>query len=103
VLRYLKSKRQDLDLHRFHGSVNHFPILSMVFFLACLGMSGFPITPSFIGEDLVFSHIHADQVGLAFVTSLSLILDGLAIMRVFARVFFGPDVKSMYSNAYRSS
>ncbi|MFM7310717.1 MAG: proton-conducting transporter membrane subunit [Flavobacteriales bacterium] len=103
VLRYLKAKRQDLDLHRFHGLVNHFPVIAMVFFMACLGMSGFPITPSFIGEDLIFSHIHADQIGLAFICSLSLILDGLAIMRLFARVFFGPDVKSMYSNAYRSS
>ncbi|MFM7814421.1 MAG: proton-conducting transporter membrane subunit, partial [Flavobacteriales bacterium] len=91
------------DLHRFHGLVHHFPVIAMVFFMACLGMSGFPITPSFIGEDLIFSHIHADQIGLAFICSLSLILDGLAIMRLFARVFFGPDVKSMYSNAYRSS
>jgi NADH:ubiquinone oxidoreductase subunit 5 (subunit L)/multisubunit Na+/H+ antiporter MnhA subunit len=103
VLRFLKNKHQDLDLHRFHGLVNHFPMLAMVFFLSCLGMSGFPITPSFIGEDLIFSHIHSDQVVLAFVCALSLIMDGLAIMRVFARVFFGPDVKSMYSNAYRSS
>ncbi len=35
----------------------------MVFFLCCLGATGFPITPTFIGEDLIFTHIHEDQCG----------------------------------------
>jgi formate hydrogenlyase subunit 3/multisubunit Na+/H+ antiporter MnhD subunit len=71
--------------------------------LACLGLSGFPITPTFIGEDLIFSHIHEDQALLALFISLSFIIDGLAIIRIYARVFLGPHVKSIYEMAYRSS
>jgi NADH-quinone oxidoreductase subunit L len=64
---------------------------------------GFPITPTFIGEDLIFTHIHEDQVVLATFVALSFIIDGLAIIRIFARVFLGPHVRSVYEMAYRSS
>ena len=47
--------------------------------------------------------IHEDQVVLAFFVSLSFIIDGLSIIRVYARVFLGPHVKSVYEMAYRSS
>ncbi|MBA4053590.1 MAG: hypothetical protein C0490_02660, partial [Marivirga sp.] len=88
---------------QFHGHSYKHPKMALVFFLACLGASGFPITPTFIGEDLMFSHIHEDQVFFAFVVSLSFIIDGLSIMRIYARVFLGPHVKSQYDMAYRSS
>jgi formate hydrogenlyase subunit 3/multisubunit Na+/H+ antiporter MnhD subunit len=68
-----------------------------------LGLSGFPITPTFIGEDLIFSHIHENQVVLASFVALSFIIDGLAIMRIYARVFLGPHIKNYHSIAYRSS
>jgi formate hydrogenlyase subunit 3/multisubunit Na+/H+ antiporter MnhD subunit len=71
--------------------------------MACLGVSGFPISPTFIGEDLIFTHIHADQVLLAFVISISFIVDGLALIRLYARLFMGPHAKSVYEMAYRSS
>jgi len=40
---------------------------------------------------------------LAFFTSLSFVVDGLAIIRIYARVFLGPHSKSVYEMAYRSS
>ncbi|WP_210422381.1 hypothetical protein [Spirosoma sp. KCTC 42546] len=58
--------------------------------------------PTFVGEDLMFTHIHENQAVLAFFTSLSFIIDGLAIMRIYARIFLGPYQKSMYEMAYRS-
>jgi formate hydrogenlyase subunit 3/multisubunit Na+/H+ antiporter MnhD subunit len=77
--------------------------MALVFLLACLGLAGFPITPSFVGEDLIFSHIHEEQFVLAFFIALSFIVDGLAIIRIYGRVFLGPHVKSIYEMAYRSS
>jgi len=74
-----------------------------VFLISCLGLSGFPITPTVIGEDLIFNHIHEDQFWLAAFISLSFIIDGLSIIRIYARVFLGPHVKSVYDMAYRSS
>jgi hypothetical protein len=99
----LKLQVKNITLNQFHGHVYKRPALAMVFLLACLGLSGFPVTPTFIGEDLLFSHIHEDQFLLAFFVALSFILDGLAIIRMYARVFLGPHVKSQYEMAYRSS
>lgn len=103
ILRTMKKREGTVDLNQFHGYSWKYPRLAILFLLACLGASGFPITPTFIGEDLIFTHIHEDQVLLAASTALSLILDGLAIIRIYARVFLGPHIKSIYEMAYRSS
>lgn len=102
-LRRLRRFEGGIDLDRFHGHSYLHPKIALVFLLACLGMAGFPITPAFIGEDLVFTHIHEDQPALALFTALSLIIDGIAIIRIYARLFMGPHVKSVYDMGYRSS
>jgi hypothetical protein len=102
-LRRLKLLEGSIDLNQFHGHSYKHPKIALVFFLACLGVTGFPITPTFIGEDLIFSHIHEDQALLAFITSLCFIIDGIAIIRIYGRVFLGPHAKSVYEMAYRSS
>ncbi len=101
-LRKLRTS-ENIDLDQFHGHSYEHPRLSFVFLLACLGLTGFPLTPTFIGEDLIFSHIHEDQILLAILTSLSFIIDGLALIRIYARVFLGPHSKSYHEVAYKSS
>ncbi|MCK6616649.1 MAG: hypothetical protein L6Q51_03305 [Cyclobacteriaceae bacterium] len=103
ALHRLKYLEGSIDMDRFHGHSYKHPKIALVFLLSCLGVSGFPITPTFLGEDLIFSHIHEDQIALAFLTSLSFIVDGLAIIRIYARVFLGPHSRSVYEMAYRSS
>jgi NADH:ubiquinone oxidoreductase subunit 5 (subunit L)/multisubunit Na+/H+ antiporter MnhA subunit len=103
VLRSLKGIEGNIDLDQFHGHSYKHPRFAFVFLVACLAATGFPITPTFVGEDLIFSHIHEDQPLLAFFVSLSFIIDGLTIIRIYARVFLGPHVKSVYEMAYRSS
>jgi NADH-quinone oxidoreductase subunit L len=99
----LKTLETYIDLDRFHGHSYKHPMISFVFLMCCLGVSGFPITPTFIGEDLIFTHIHENQPALAALVALSFVIDGLAIIRIFARVFLGPHVHSVYEMAYRSS
>jgi NADH:ubiquinone oxidoreductase subunit 4 (subunit M) len=103
TLRRLKHLEGSIDLDQFQGHVYKHPKIAFVFLIACLAVSGFPITPTFIGEDLIFMHIHEHQYVLALFTSLSFIVDGLAIIRIYARTFLGPHVKSVYDMAYRSS
>jgi NADH:ubiquinone oxidoreductase subunit 5 (subunit L)/multisubunit Na+/H+ antiporter MnhA subunit len=102
-LNRMRKIETNIDLTRFNGHVFKHPKQAILFLIACLGLSGFPITPTFIGEDLVFSHIHANQYALAFFVSASFIMDGLAILRIYARVFLGPHVHSIYEMGYRSS
>jgi NADH-quinone oxidoreductase subunit L len=102
-LRHLKKLEGNIDLDQFHGHAYKHPRLGLAFLLSCLGLAGFPITPTFLGEDLIFSHIHPEQAVLAFFIALSFIVDALAIIRIYARVFLGPHVRSVYEMAYRSS
>jgi len=103
VLVKLKSVEGNIDLDRFHGHAYHHPRLALYFLICSLGLSGFPISPSFIGEDLIFMHIQSKQWGLAIFTSLSFVIDGLAILRIYGRVFLGPHSRSVYEMGYRSS
>lgn len=96
-------KTEWISLDNFYGHIYEYPKTGFVFLMVCLGLSGFPITPSFVGEDLIFSHIHLSQVGLAFFTAFSLVINGLATMRIYARVFLGPHIKTYHQIAKRSS
>jgi NADH-quinone oxidoreductase subunit L len=95
---YITKVDPSIDLNKFHGYANSRPVLAFVFLIACLGLAGFPITPTFIGEDLIYSHIHENQFSLAFLVALSFIIDGLAIIRLYARIFMGP-YNTLYSKS----
>lgn len=103
ALERLRRIEGGIDLTRFHGHYYEHPRTSFVVLLASLAISGFPITTAFLGEDLLFAHIGEDQLGLAVLFSLSFVIDGLAAVRIFARIFFGPHVKTYHAVAYRSS
>lgn len=103
VLKRLKNRGESIFLDKFHGHSYVRPRLSVAFLIACLGLSGFPITPTFIGEDLILGHLHENQIGLTLLISLILILDGLAIYRIYARLFLGPHGGAYHESAYRSS
>jgi formate hydrogenlyase subunit 3/multisubunit Na+/H+ antiporter MnhD subunit len=103
ALERLRRLEGGIDLTRFHGHYYEHPRISFAVLLASLAISGFPITTAFLGEDLLFAHIGEDQLGLAVLFSLSFVIDGLAALRIFARIFFGPHVKTYHEVAYRSS
>lgn len=99
----LRNLEEWVSLDKFYGHSYEHPKIALIFLIACLGVAGFPITPTFIGEDLIFSHIHEDQVLLAFFIAMSLIINGLAAIRIYARIFLGPHVKTYHEVAKRSS
>lgn len=99
----LRSLEKWVSLDKFYGHAYEHPKIALIFLLASLGVAGFPITPTFIGEDLIFSHIKENQVILALLISLSLIINGLASIRIYSRIFLGPHVKTYHDVAKRSS
>jgi len=103
VIKRLKYMGESVYLNKFHGLSYIRPRLSVAFLIACLGLSGFPITPTFIGEDLILGHLHENQIGLTLLIALILILDGLAIYRIYARLFLGPHDRGYHETAFRSS
>jgi NADH-quinone oxidoreductase subunit L len=99
----LKKIENNVNLNEFHGHSFEHPNLGLLFLLACLGLAGFPITPTFIGLDLVFSHIHENQVVLAYAAASSFILAGISLIRLYSRLFLGPHTKTYHEVPYKSS
>ena len=93
-------RKENPGLDHFHGYAARYPRMAFVFLLLCLSLSGFPISPTFVGEDLIFSHIRSNQALIAGLSALSFILNGLAVIRIYARVFMGPRAGRFY---YRSA
>jgi NADH:ubiquinone oxidoreductase subunit 5 (subunit L)/multisubunit Na+/H+ antiporter MnhA subunit len=93
----------DILLNRYHGYSHDKPVIAFIFLLCCLGLVGFPFTPTFIGIDVLFTHIHKDQVLLLVTTSLSFIFIELAILRLYARIFLGQHKRNDHPIAFRSS
>lgn len=91
------------NLNKYNGHVYEYPRLALIFFIAGLGVMGFPITPTFIGVDLLFSHIHEDQYLLAAFDAISFIFGGIALIRIYARLFLGPHIKNYHPIAIKSS
>jgi NADH-quinone oxidoreductase subunit L len=99
----IKSIDNNIDLNGFHGYTYEQPTLAFVFLLSCLGLLGFPITPTFIGVDLLFSHINKEQGVLIVITSLSFVFIELSVLRIYARIFRGQHKKAYHAIAFRSS
>lgn len=94
-VRTLEGRR--IGLNKYHGLIARHKGLAFIFLLACLGVSGFPITTTFLGEDLILGHIRSEQVLLAFLVSLTFIVNGIATLRIYSRIFLG-HVNRNYQN-----
>jgi hypothetical protein len=66
-------------------------------------MFGFPITSAFLGLELIYGYIHLDQVVLVSLVSLGLVINSLSVIRMYARIFLGPHVKTYHEAARKSS
>ncbi|MFN4080907.1 MAG: proton-conducting transporter membrane subunit [Saprospiraceae bacterium] len=83
-----------IGLNQFHGLVAKYQVLAFLFLIACLGVAGFPITTAFLGEDLILTHIREDQYALAALIPLTFIINGISVIRIYARVFLGHNARS---------
>jgi NADH-quinone oxidoreductase subunit L len=103
ILISLKNKGNNIHMNTFNGHAYEHPGSAFIFLLCCLALIGFPFTPTFLGIDLLFTHIHADQTVLITMTALSFIFIELAILRIYARIYMGPHHRNDHPIAYRSS
>ena len=102
-LKSLKEKGESTQLDTFHGHVHHYSWIGFWFLVACLAFVGLPFTPTFIGIDLMFTHVDKDEYLLIVFTSISFLFIEISVLRLYARVFLGPNPKSVHHTSYRSS
>lgn len=97
IITWMKKNIGQSGLFEYHGNVRRYPVLAFLFLLSTLGMMGFPISPTFLGVDLLFSHIHENQFLLAFFAALAFVMEGIAAVRIFARLFLGSKKSKPFS------
>jgi NADH-quinone oxidoreductase subunit L len=102
-LNKLRAANQEIGLNRFHGYAYEKPVLAFLFLLCCMASFGFPITATFLGIDLLFTHIGKEQGVLLFLAASSFIFIELCLLRIYARIFLGPHKRNDHPIAFRSS
>jgi NADH:ubiquinone oxidoreductase subunit 5 (subunit L)/multisubunit Na+/H+ antiporter MnhA subunit len=104
VLRSLLQKEpRHFNLYTHQGHVFEYRTMAFVFLICTLGLMGSPISPTFIGEDLIYSHIGADQPVFALLNASTYIVGGIALMRLYSRLFLGPHNKTYHPIPYKNA
>ncbi|NBX83529.1 hypothetical protein EBQ90_10690 [bacterium] len=78
------------ELSTFHGYYAESGKKNFFFLICCLGLSGFPISPSYLGEDLILHHATQDRLWLALLIAFCFIISGISALRIYSRLFLGP-------------
>jgi len=100
---YLEAEGESTALRDYHGSIYAFKKLGHVFFIVCLLFMAFPISPSFLAQDILLSFIPGSHAVQILLFCLAYLIMGVSIMRLYTKVFFGPHKASHHEIAYRSS
>ena len=99
----LKLIEKNINLNDFYGYNHEHPKFGFWFLVSCLAFVGLPFSPTFIGVDLMFNHIDKDEFLLTGITAISFLFIEIAVLRIYARLFLGPNKKQNHPIAYRSS
>ncbi len=79
-----------IPMTRYNGMGLVAPGGSIMLFIAVLGVSGFPISPTYIGQDLILHHASSEFIWLVLVLALAIVINGISLARIYTRVCFGP-------------
>jgi len=103
IVLYILNKTEKFNLDDYYGHAIEHKIKAFIFLLSAVALGGFPITTTFLGEDLLFSHVHITQPFFMGMLAINYVIAGIAIMRIYARIFLGPNHKWYRPEARRSA
>jgi len=69
------------------------PIHALLFFLTFLGLVGFPITPAFLGQDLMLFHLSSEHAWMAPLVAIAFVLNGISASGIYMRICAGRPVE----------
>ena len=73
----------------YRGMSETQPKFSLLLFLSFLGLVGFPISPAFLGEDLLLSHASSHDPWFALPITIAFVINGISAARIFQRLCMG--------------
>ena len=103
ILHYLGRKEGQITLDAYQGHIYEHKLSGLLFLLASLAIGCFPITPSFIGLDLMFMEMGEGQYHNVVAVVLCFVFMEIAALRIYARAFLGQHSKAYHEIAFRNS
>jgi NADH-quinone oxidoreductase subunit L len=89
LFKLLKNQDPTESLFTYQAMAETQPKLSLLLFISFLCLVGFPISPAFLGEDLLLSHATSHDPWFALPITIAFIINGIAGARVFQRLCMG--------------
>ena len=89
LVRMLKQENFAESPFIYRAMAETHPKLTWLLFLSFLGLVGFPISPAFLGEDLLLSHASSQHPWFAAPITIAFVVNGIAIARMFLRLSMG--------------
>jgi formate hydrogenlyase subunit 3/multisubunit Na+/H+ antiporter MnhD subunit len=89
MLRLLKNDHFAAAPFVFRAFAETHPGWSLLLFLSFLGLVGFPITPAFLGEDLLLEHASSQHPWFALPITVSFVINGISVARMYLRLSMG--------------
>jgi NADH-quinone oxidoreductase subunit L len=89
LYKMLKNQDPSESLFNYQAMAETQPKLSFLLFLSFLCLVGFPISPAFLGEDLLLSQASSHGPWFALPITIAFIINGIAGARVFQRLCMG--------------
>jgi NADH-quinone oxidoreductase subunit L len=89
LFKLLKNQDSNESLFTYQAMAETQPKLSLLLFISFLCLVGFPISPAFLGEDLLLSHATSHDPWFALPITIAFIINGISGARVFQRLCMG--------------
>ena len=103
AIKNLEKETEVITLDQFHGNSQMHPKLSILCLVACLGLIGFPISPLYIGIDLLLTYIESDQYLIMILVSFCLIFIEISLLRIYTRLFCGIPLNAKEPISFKSA
>ena len=97
TLRAIESRVGRLSLSTYHGLYQQMPMLATFFMLTGMAMVGFPGTVGFAGIELIVEGAIAVYPSVGMLVVIAAALNGIAILKVYFRIFTGATHESTFS------
>lgn len=103
VLRSVEARMGRLSLREFHGLYEHIPTLAVFFALTGLASVGFPGTFGFFGTEMLIDSAVQESPEIGLFIVIAAMLNGIAILQAYFRIFTGRRHHASVSIRSRSS
>ena len=103
AIKNLEKETDLITLDQYHGNSQLHPKLSILFLVACLGLIGFPISPLYIGIDLLLTYIESDQYLIMISVAFCLIFIEISLLRIYTRLFCGIPLNALDPISFKSA